>query len=68
MPTQEITVTDEVQAKLKIIQQKLGVSDTDEALNKILDIANYITDTVNDPASKLLVEREGKFKQLYKIA
>jgi hypothetical protein len=59
----EITVS-----KLRMLQQKLGADDLNAALDKSLDIANYVADTVNDPDSKLLVERQGRYTELKEIA
>ncbi len=53
--------------KLKILQEKLGADDLETALNKSLDIANFVADTMHDPSSKLLVERNGKYKLVEKI-
>ncbi len=54
MSTADLSPT--VVLKLQILQQKLGVSDLVSALDKSLDIANFIADTVDDPSSKLLVD------------
>ena len=50
--------------KLRILQGKLGAEDINTALDKSLNIANYVADTVNDSSSKLLVEQDGKFTEL----
>ena len=55
-------------SKLRILQEKLGTDDLDAALDKSLNIANFVADTVRDPKSKLLVEHEGKFTELKGIA
>lgn len=55
-------------SKLRILQKKLRTADLDSALDKSLNIANYVADTVSDPASKLLVENEGKYTELKGIA
>jgi hypothetical protein len=53
--------------KLQILQKKLGANDLETTLDKSLDIANFITDTVKDPSSKLLVEHNGKYTLLEEI-
>lgn len=58
----------EVVSKLQILQQKLGAYDLETALEKSLNIANFVADTVHDQSSKLLVERDGKFTELKEIA
>jgi hypothetical protein len=50
--------------KLQIMQEKLGTADLQSALDKSLNIAHFVSDTLSDPRSKLLVERDGKFQQL----
>jgi hypothetical protein len=55
-------------SKLRILQDKLGTDDLDSALDKSLNIANYVADTVSDPASKLLIQHEGKYTELKGIA
>ena len=57
-----------ITAKLQILQEKLGADDLDSALDKRLDIANYIADKISDPESKLLIERHGKYTELKGIA
>ena len=54
--------------KLQILQRKLGADDLETALNKSLDIANYIADKIHDPSIKLLIEHDGKYRELEKIA
>ena len=66
MTTTDLSPT--VISKLRILQEKLGADDLDAALDKSLNIANFVADTVGDPQSKLLVEREGKFTELKGIA
>ncbi len=58
----------DVVSKLQILKQKLGADDIEAALDKSLNIANFVADTVNDSSSKLLVERDGKFTELKGIA
>ena len=50
--------------KLQIMQEKLGSADLQSALDKSLNIAHFVSETLSDPQSKLLVERNGKFQQL----
>lgn len=57
-----------ITAKLQILQEKLGAEDLDSALDKSLNIANYIADRISDPKSKILVERDGKYTELKGIA
>lgn len=57
----------QLQQKLAMLQQKLGTDDLESALNKSLNIANYIADTVNDPRRKLLVETDGTYTELSSI-
>ncbi len=58
----------EVVSKLEILKGKLGTDDIGVALEKSLNIANFVADTVNDQDSKLLVERHGKYTELEGIA
>ena len=59
---------EEVVSKLEILKEKLGADDIGVALEKSLNIANFVADTVNDQNSKLLVERHGKYTELAGIA
>ena len=68
MPSDLTELPPELQEKLAVLQKKLGTDDLQSALDKSLNIANYITDTVNDPNSKLLVETDGKFTELSSIS
>lgn len=68
MATNLAELPPDLQEKLEILQKKLGTDDLASALDKSLNIANYITDTVNDPRSKLLVETDGKYTELSSIA
>ena len=54
-------------AKLRVLQQKLGTDTLESALDKSLNIANFIADTVHDPQRKLLVETDGKYTELSDI-
>ena len=60
-------LTPQLQQKLAMLQQKLGTADLESALDKSLNIANYLADTVNDPRTKLLVETDGRFTELSSI-
>jgi hypothetical protein len=62
------TLSEDTLSKLRILQQKLGTADLNSALDKSLNIANYVADTVSDPSSKLLVQHEGKYTELKGIA
>ncbi len=66
MPTADLSPS--VLSKLRILQEKLGADDLDSALDKSLNIANFVADTVSDPDSKLLVERQGEYTELKGIA
>jgi hypothetical protein len=61
-------ISDLAAAKLRVLQEKLGVDDLEAALDKSLNIANFVADTVKDKQSKLLVESDGKFTELRDIA
>ena len=50
--------------KLQIMQSKFGSADLESALDKSLNIAHFVNETLSDPKSKLLVERNGKFQQI----
>ncbi len=68
MATNLAELPPQLQQKLAMLQQKLGTNDLESTLDKSLNIANYITDTVNDPRSKLLVETDGKYTELSSIS
>ncbi len=61
-------LSENVMSKLRILQEKLGADDLESTLEKSLNIANFVADTVSNPESKLLVERQGKFTELREIA
>ena len=63
-----IEISDTVREKLEALRNKLGVQDINLALDKSLNIAYFIADTVADPDKKLLIEKNGKFEQLKEIA
>ena len=65
MSTADLSPT--VVLKLQILQEKLGTDDLETALDKSLDIANFIADTLHDPSRKLLVESGGKYQIFTKI-
>ena len=56
MAAAAIPLSPTLEAKLRILQQKLGADDLDSALDKSLNIANFVADTVSDPQSKLLLK------------
>lgn len=58
----------DIVTKLEVLKGKLGAEDIGVALEKSLDIANFVADTVNDERSKLLVERNGRYTELKGIA
>jgi hypothetical protein len=66
MSTADLSPT--VVLKLQILQKKLGADDLETALDKSLNIANFVADTMHDPSKKLLVERDGKLKELLEIS
>ena len=61
-------ITPAIEAKLRALQEKLGADDLASALDKSLNIANFVAETVKDPNSKLLVESAGKFSEVKGIA
>lgn len=63
MGSPQLTLTPDQAHKFAQLASKLG-PDEETALGKVLDIADYILQTVEDPNSKLLVEQDGKFTQL----
>jgi hypothetical protein len=65
--TAALEISPSIQAKLRVLQQKLGTQDLDTALDKSLNIANFVADTLNDPERKLLVENQGKFTEMTTI-
>ena len=58
----------DIVSKLEALKGKLGTDDINVALEKSLNIANFVADTVNDRNSKLLVKRDGKYTELEGIA
>ena len=60
-------IPDEFRSKLEVLKNKLGSDNLSEALDKSLNIANFVADTVKDPKVKLLVEQNGKYTELYDI-
>jgi uncharacterized protein YgbK (DUF1537 family) len=64
----ELVVTARIQQKISALQEKLGAQSLDEALEKSLNIAYFVAETMNDQQARLLVERGGKFTQLKEIA
>ena len=56
-----------ITAKLRALQQKLGAHDLESTLDKSLNIATFIADTVHSPERKLLLEADGEFMELKSI-
>ena len=65
---QNAELSAELMSKLLVLQKKLGTEDLDSALDKSLNIANFVVDTIDDPESKLLVARGGKYTELKEVA
>jgi len=63
-----IQISPDTLKKLKILQGQLGVDDLNAALDKSLDIAHFVAETLDDPERKLLVEQRGKFQELKGLA
>ncbi len=61
---QIISSVPQLQEKLEYLQQQLNTPDLASALNKSLEIANYVADTISDPKTKLLVEQGGKLQEV----
>ncbi len=51
-------------SKLQIMQKKLGASDIESTIDKSINMAYFIAENINDPQSKVLVERNGKYQEL----
>lgn len=64
----EVEASINLEAKLKVLQEKLRSKDLVAALNDSLALANYVADAMNDPDRKLLIEQNGKFVQLQPAA
>ena len=64
----EVEASIQLEAKLKVLQEKLRSKDLVSALNDSLALANYVADAMNDPERKLLIEKDGKFIQLQPAA
>ena len=64
----EVEASLNLEAKLKVLKEKLRSEDLVSALNDSLALANYIADALNDPERKLLVEKDGRFVQLRAVA
>ena len=54
----------QLQAKLEYLQQQLNTPDLATTLDKSLEIANYFCDAIRDPDTKLLLEQNGKLKEV----
>ena len=59
-----IQVSPDILKKLQILQGELGVDNLNAALDKSLNIAHFVAETLDDPERKLLVEQRGKFQEL----
>jgi hypothetical protein len=59
-----LTIPPELYRKLQVLQEELGTDDLNAALDKSLNIAHFVQETLHDPEKKLLVERRGKFQEL----
>ncbi len=68
MLSPEVEASINLEAKLKVLQEKLRSKDLVSALNDSLALANYVADAMNDPERKLLIEKNGKFIQLQPAA
>jgi hypothetical protein len=62
--TSIIQLSPRVYKKLLIIKEELGAQDLDAVIDKSLNIAHFVNDTLDDPAKKLLVEERGKYREL----
>ena len=51
-------------SKLQILQRKLGASDIVSTIDQSINMAYFIAENINNPQSKILVERDGKFQEL----
>ena len=65
--SREFVLSSKALEKLQYLQQKLGADDIESALDKSLNIANYIADKIEDPETKLLLESHGKYTELTTI-
>jgi hypothetical protein len=64
----EPLITDTIMQKIASLQRTLHVESLEEALDKSLNIAHFVAETINDRDAKLLVERRGRLTQLKEIA
>ena len=54
----------DVLQKLEIVQKQLGAKDLNSALDLSLDYAHFVLKTLNNPETKLLVERRGNLTEV----
>ena len=54
----------QLEEKLQYLQQQLNTPDLATTLDKSLYIANYFCDAISDPDVKLLLEQDGKLKEV----
>ena len=59
-----LTLPPRVFEKLQQVQKELGSNDLYAALEKSLNIAHFVAETLEDPEKKLLIERKGKYQLL----
>ncbi len=57
-------LSSDVLQKLQIVQEQLGAKDLNSALDMSLDYAHFVLQTLKNPETKLLVERDGKLRQI----
>jgi len=62
-----IEVSDSLLEKIEDMRVRLGVKDREAVLEKSLNIAHFVAETIKDPESKLLLERRGKYTWLQEI-
>ena len=62
--TQILCDVPQLQEKLEYLQQQLKTPDLATTLDKSLEIANYFCGAISDPDTKLLLEQDGKLKEV----
>ncbi len=62
MPVLE--VSEELIEKLSIVQKELDAASVEKALDQSLNMAHFVAETINNPETKLLVQRKGKYQEL----
>jgi len=58
-----ITLSPNVLKKLLVFQEELGADDLNAVIDKSLNIAHFVTETLVDPKNKLLIERNGRLQE-----